>query len=170
MCRGGAEREGDTESESGSRLWAVSTQPDMVLELTNCWDHDLRQSQTLLTEPPRCSRKWLSNHPTSSTYVLWMILFQSLYRPSSYTNYVIYVFTCLVSTSPCSKCCTCCEGDDDRRKREKKGSAQIWYSSAIRTDKMKHREKKFHPHRDWSLYTKEEYRIFPQFTIKTIRF
>ena len=38
MSQGGAEREGDTESEAGSRLWAVSTEPDMGLELVN---HDL---------------------------------------------------------------------------------------------------------------------------------
>ena len=31
----GAEREGDTESEAGSRLQAVSTEPDVGLELTN---------------------------------------------------------------------------------------------------------------------------------------
>ena len=36
MNRGGAEREGDTESKAGSRLWAVSTEPDMGLEPTNC--------------------------------------------------------------------------------------------------------------------------------------
>ena len=35
MNRGGAEREGDTESEIGSRLWAVSTEPDAGLELTD---------------------------------------------------------------------------------------------------------------------------------------
>ena len=33
--RGGAEREGDTESEAGSRLGAVSMKPDVGLELTN---------------------------------------------------------------------------------------------------------------------------------------
>ena len=33
MSRGGAEREGDTESEAGFRLWAVSTVPDAGLEL-----------------------------------------------------------------------------------------------------------------------------------------
>ena len=33
--RGGAEREGDTESEAGSGLRAVSTEPDAGLELTN---------------------------------------------------------------------------------------------------------------------------------------
>ena len=32
---GGAEREGDTESEAGSRLPPVSTEPDVRLELTN---------------------------------------------------------------------------------------------------------------------------------------
>ena len=33
--RGGAESKGDTESEAGSRLRAVSTEPDAGLELTN---------------------------------------------------------------------------------------------------------------------------------------
>ena len=36
MGRGGAEREGGTEAEAGSRLRAVSTEPDAGLELTNC--------------------------------------------------------------------------------------------------------------------------------------
>ena len=35
MSGGGSEREGDTESEAGSRLQAVSTEPDAGLELTN---------------------------------------------------------------------------------------------------------------------------------------
>ena len=35
VSRGGAEREGDTESEAGSRLRAVSTEPDVGLEPTN---------------------------------------------------------------------------------------------------------------------------------------
>lgn len=35
MNGAGAEREGDTESEAGSRLWAVSTELDAGLELTN---------------------------------------------------------------------------------------------------------------------------------------
>ena len=33
---GGAEEEGDTEYEAGSRLWTVKTGPDMGMELTNC--------------------------------------------------------------------------------------------------------------------------------------
>ena len=35
MSGGGAEREGDTELEAGSRLQAVSTEPDVGLELMN---------------------------------------------------------------------------------------------------------------------------------------
>ena len=33
---GGAEREGGTESEAGSRLGAISPEPDSGLELRNC--------------------------------------------------------------------------------------------------------------------------------------
>ena len=36
MSGRGAEREGDTESEAGSGLRAVRTEPDAGLELTNC--------------------------------------------------------------------------------------------------------------------------------------
>ena len=35
MNGGGAEREGDTESKAGSRLWAVSPEPDAGLKLTD---------------------------------------------------------------------------------------------------------------------------------------
>ena len=45
--RGGEDREGDTESEAGSRLQAVSTEPKMGLELTDPRDHDLSQSWML---------------------------------------------------------------------------------------------------------------------------
>ena len=38
MSRGEAQREGDTESEAGSRLRAVSTEPDAGLELA---DHEI---------------------------------------------------------------------------------------------------------------------------------
>ena len=33
---GQRQREGDTESEAGSRLWEVSTEPYAELELTSC--------------------------------------------------------------------------------------------------------------------------------------
>ena len=36
MSMGGAQRGGDTESEAGCRLWAVSTEHDAGLELMNC--------------------------------------------------------------------------------------------------------------------------------------
>ena len=35
MNGGGAEREGDTEWEAGSRLWAISPEPDAGLKLTD---------------------------------------------------------------------------------------------------------------------------------------
>ena len=35
MSWGGAKREGNTESKAGSKLWAVNTEPDAGLELTN---------------------------------------------------------------------------------------------------------------------------------------
>ena len=35
MSRGGAEREGDTESEAGSRLRVISPEPDAGLGLTS---------------------------------------------------------------------------------------------------------------------------------------
>ena len=35
MSRGGAEKKGDTETEAGSRLRAVSTEPDAGLDLTS---------------------------------------------------------------------------------------------------------------------------------------
>ena len=38
MSGGGAEREGDTGSEAGPRLGAISTEPDAGLELT---DHEI---------------------------------------------------------------------------------------------------------------------------------
>ena len=53
MSGGGAERDGDTESEAGSRLWAVSTEPNggeegsFPQEGTELWDHDLNWSRTL---------------------------------------------------------------------------------------------------------------------------
>ena len=37
----GSEREGDTESEASSRFRAISTEPDVGLELVNPRDHDL---------------------------------------------------------------------------------------------------------------------------------
>ena len=58
---GEGQREGDTESEAGSRLRAVSTGPDAGLELTNTRrDHDLSRSRAL---------NWLS-HPSALQLLL----------------------------------------------------------------------------------------------------
>ena len=35
VSREGVETEGDTQSEAGSRLWAISTEPNVGLELTD---------------------------------------------------------------------------------------------------------------------------------------
>ena len=44
MNGGGAEREGDTESETGSRLWAIiSPEPDAGLELPDREIRDLAE-------------------------------------------------------------------------------------------------------------------------------
>ena len=43
MNGGGAEREGDTELETGSRLRAISPEPDAGLELTGPRDRDLAE-------------------------------------------------------------------------------------------------------------------------------
>ena len=58
MNGGGSEREGDTESETGSRLRAVSIEPDAGLELT---DREImtRAEVGHLTEPPRCPNEEL---------------------------------------------------------------------------------------------------------------
>ena len=53
MRMGGAERGGDTESEAGSRLWAVSTEPDMGLEPKNREIMTWAEVDTQLTELPR---------------------------------------------------------------------------------------------------------------------
>ena len=52
-----AEREGDTETEAGSRLWAVSTEPDVGLELINreimTWAEVGRLTDYWTTQVPR---------------------------------------------------------------------------------------------------------------------
>ena len=53
MSGGGAEREGDTESEAGSRLRAVSTEPDAGLELSNRELVTRAEVDAPPTEPPR---------------------------------------------------------------------------------------------------------------------
>ena len=53
MKGGGAEREGDTESETGSRLRAISPEPDAGLELTGREIVTWLKSDAQPTAPPR---------------------------------------------------------------------------------------------------------------------
>ena len=65
--------EGDTESEAGSRLWAVSPEPEMGLELTN---REIMTSAEVrrLNEPLR--RPWLAlnkKYNLSNTFIIIII-------------------------------------------------------------------------------------------------
>ena len=71
----GREREGDTKSGAGSRLWAVSTEPDTGLELTNREIMSLTEADAQPTEPPR--------RPTSSPLLPRMSYFFSPEKPSA---------------------------------------------------------------------------------------
>ena len=55
MSGGGAEREGDTESQAGSGIWAVSTEPDTGLELMNREIMTSAKVDAQLSEPPGAS-------------------------------------------------------------------------------------------------------------------
>ena len=61
MSRGGAEREGDIEFEAGSRLRAVSIEPDVRLELTDREIMTELKSDAQLTEPPRRPKPGILN-------------------------------------------------------------------------------------------------------------
>ena len=58
----GRSRERKTESEAGSRLWVVSTEPDAGLELTNCkimtWADVGCLTDWAIQVPPDYFRKW----------------------------------------------------------------------------------------------------------------
>ena len=68
---GGAERGEDTESEAGSRLWAVSTEPDVGLELTKCeimtWVEANRLTDWATQAPPLKHFVTPTLHPTTTT-------------------------------------------------------------------------------------------------------
>ena len=81
MKRGGAEREGDTESETGSRLWAVSTEPDVGLELTD------REIMTW-AEVGRLTDQ-ATQAPLSDSYIFMHLEFLRLY---------LFSFPCMIFT------------------------------------------------------------------------
>ena len=109
MTRGGAEREGDTESKAGSRLQAVSTEPDAGLELTDreivTWAEVGRPTDRATQAPPHYTfsneqHTWkalkgsLSHAPTNSvsvpldTWPNWAPI-----------RYFSYLFTLIVQSS-----------------------------------------------------------------------
>ena len=55
LNKGGAEREGDTESEAGSRLWAISPEPNAGLKLTDC--------EIMTWAEVGCSTDWATQAP-----------------------------------------------------------------------------------------------------------
>ena len=56
VSRGGAQREGDKESEAGCKLWAISIEPDAGLRLTNyeimTWTEVLHLTDWAIQAPP----------------------------------------------------------------------------------------------------------------------
>ena len=57
---GEGQREGDTESEIGSRLWAVSTEPNVGVEFTDC--------EIMTWAEVGCSTDWASQAPLNSSF------------------------------------------------------------------------------------------------------
>ena len=79
MNGGGSEREGDTESETDSRLWAGSTEPDEGLELTDgeimTWAEVGRLTDWATQVPPN------TNGLKENLYQYWwLISYDSLAR------------------------------------------------------------------------------------------
>ena len=67
MNGGGAEREGDTESETGSRLRAISPEPDAGLKLTEREIVTWLKSDAQPTAPPRRPYLFLIEREAQST-------------------------------------------------------------------------------------------------------
>ena len=85
MNGGGAEREGDTESETGSRLWAISPEPDAGLELPDREIVTWLKSEAQPTVPPRrpCCRVWTRDSD------LCLLLFIGSYIFHGFLSYLI---------------------------------------------------------------------------------
>ena len=85
--RGGAETEGDTESEAGSRLWAVNTEPERgarTHETMRSWPELKSDAQP--TESPRCSRKPSLIKYCEECVMLWLVRLCSYFRFWSHKN------------------------------------------------------------------------------------
>ena len=69
MSRGGSEREGDTESEARSGLWAVSTDPNTEAPTHKQWDHDLSRTLTLKGPPTRPKNSYFLKYFFKSLFI-----------------------------------------------------------------------------------------------------
>ena len=103
MIRGVAEKEGNTESRAGSRLWAVSTQPNMGLELTSCeimtWA-EVGHLTNWATQVPHVPNYfcWGSAPPTlSQTYRFPWIMFHALLQSIVKTPFLEITFVLMLS-------------------------------------------------------------------------
>ena len=68
-----AEREGDTEAEAGSRLWAVSTEPEAGLELTSHESITWAEVRCWTDWATQASRNIFWNASASSSQALYEI-------------------------------------------------------------------------------------------------
>ena len=88
MSRGGAEREGDTESEAGSRLRTVSTEPDTGLEPTN--------GKIMTSAEVGRLTEWTTRHPRNSLKIRawhpWILIPRSGIHREVQPCYWLYYF------------------------------------------------------------------------------
>ena len=77
----GKEIEGDTESEAGSRLLAVSTEPNVGLEPTKHGIMTWAKSDAQPTEPPRCPHALFSFFSFHVRFLSLVLTVPPLFRP-----------------------------------------------------------------------------------------
>ena len=97
MNGGGAEREGDTESEAGSRLWAISPEPDAGLELTDreivTWAEVGRLTDWATQAPLDQILKWeLGDHVPDKSFLVCVIDF---HRELDHPNVCRFIEVCI---------------------------------------------------------------------------
>ena len=90
VSRGGAKREGDTESEAGSKLWAVSTELDVGLELMSCkimTQAEVRRLTDWATQAPLDSvNSWCHN-----LLILELLIWNPVYVKLSKPQFLLLV-------------------------------------------------------------------------------
>ena len=95
------EREGDTESETGSRLWAVSTEPDAGLELTNreimTWAEVGCSTDWATQAPPKFIFYTLNHTVSFSDYLVFFLVIDKWFLGSSYNIIVTMIMLHLLT-------------------------------------------------------------------------